>query len=113
MLFFQTLSLSQKPLVGPRIGTPIMRSLYRNDSFCSMAILSATNSLPKTELSIVFCRLENQEIGAPLIKNIIPVVERLVTRHVACEASTNMLICTDLPRGVGALGGSVSPLMLG
>jgi hypothetical protein len=78
-----TLLLSQKPLVGPSIGIPNMRSLYRSASFISVAILRATNSEPKVERSIVFCRHEYQLIGVPLRKKIIPVVERLVTKLVA------------------------------
>lgn len=36
-----TLLISQKQFVGPSMGMPIMRNLYRNASFISTAILSA------------------------------------------------------------------------
>jgi hypothetical protein len=54
------LLLSQNPLVGLSMGIPNILSLYRSPSFISMAILRATNSEPKVEDSIVFCRLEYQ-----------------------------------------------------
>ena len=66
--FLTALSLSQKPLVGPRIGIPNMRSLYCSPSFISVAILSAMNFEPKVEDSIVLWRLEYHLIGAPLRK---------------------------------------------
>lgn len=71
-----TLLLSQKQFVGPLIGIPIMRNLYRSASFISTAIFKATNSLPNTLDSIVFCRFEYHVIGAPFTKNIMPVVQR-------------------------------------
>jgi hypothetical protein len=52
--FLVTASLSQNTFVGPSIGTPNIRNLYRNDSTSSTAILIATNSLPNVEVSTVF-----------------------------------------------------------
>jgi hypothetical protein len=76
--FVTTFFLSQKQLVGPIIGIPMIQRLYHNASFISVAIFNVTNSLPKILDSIVFCLLEYQLMGAPLIKTRIPVVERLV-----------------------------------
>jgi hypothetical protein len=44
-----TLLLSQKVLVGPLIGIPNIRNLYRIASFASVAILRATNSDPNVD----------------------------------------------------------------
>ena len=88
-----------------------MRSLYHRPSFILMAILSATNSDPKVDDSMVFWRLEYHLMGAPFRKKRIPVVERRVTRSVACDASQNIVSCTGFPRGAGALGGMPSPFV--
>ena len=53
-------SLSQKTLAGPSIRIPIILSLYQSASSFYVAIRKAM----KEELSTVFCRLENQSIGA-------------------------------------------------
>jgi len=109
--FVTTLWLSQKQFVGPSTGTPIILSLYRMPSFISVDIFSATNSLPKALLSIVFCRLEYHVIGAPFKKKIIPVVERRDCKQEAWEASQNIFICTELPLGSGILlGNGSSPI---
>ena len=89
--FVTTLWLSQKQLVGPSIGTPIILNLYLMPSFISVALFSATNSLPKPLLSMMFCCLEYQVIGAPFRKNIIPLVEQRDCKKDVCKASQKIL----------------------
>jgi hypothetical protein len=60
-------------LVEPSRGMPNICNLYHKASISSTAILIATNSEPKVEVSTVFFALENQIMGAQF-KNIrIPV----------------------------------------
>lgn len=109
--FFTTLSLSQNAFVAPLIGIPNICNLYHNASFISTAIFKAMNSDPKVDDSIVFCHFEYHLIGPLLIKKMIPVVECLVFKHVACTASQNMLICTSLllSSGISVGIGSSAP----
>jgi hypothetical protein len=59
VVFLTTPSLSQKTLVGPSKGTPIIRSLLRSPSIMSIAVRKALYSDPKVEDLTVFCHLEN------------------------------------------------------
>ena len=82
-------------------------------SFISAAIFNAKKSDPKVDDSIVFYLLEYHLTGVPFRKKIMPVVDRLVTRFVACgDASQNMFNCVLFPRGFGAFEGR-SSLMSG
>ena len=56
-----------------------MRSLHRSPLSLSIPCLIATNSAPKTEVSIVACPLDIQSIRAILIKIKMPVQERQVS----------------------------------
>ena len=56
--------LSHSTFVGPSRGTPIIRNLYRRASMHSVAILQATNSEPKVEVSTVAWAFEYHMIGA-------------------------------------------------
>jgi hypothetical protein len=51
-------------LEEPSSGIPNILNLYLRDSINSIAILIATNSDPKVDVSTVFCALENQMMGA-------------------------------------------------
>jgi hypothetical protein len=82
-----TLLLSQKALVGPLIGIQNIQSLYQSTSCISLAILNATNSEPKVELSIVFYLHEYQITGVPLRKNIVPVLKLHIIKSVALGKS--------------------------
>jgi hypothetical protein len=57
---------------------PNIQILYRNAKNISFAARSATNSLPKLVDLTVFCRFENQIIGAFWMYKIIPVCDRQV-----------------------------------
>jgi hypothetical protein len=111
--FNTTLLLSQKPFEGPSISTPNIHNLYHKASFISAAIFNVTNLESKVELSIVFCHFSYHVIGVPLRKKIIPVVDRRVTRSVACAVSQKKFICTCLPRLDGISCGKTSPLITG
>jgi hypothetical protein len=63
----------------------------------SLQIRSATNSLPKVAASTVFCRLENQIIGAFCTNRKMPLCECLVMTLPAWLASTIAEIITDQP----------------
>ena len=91
---------------NPDSGTPIILSLYCNNSIKSVAILSAMNSGPKVEVSIVFCLSLYHWMDAMLMKIIIPVYERRVTTLPAWSESTKILIFTGLSLGSGILSGS-------
>ncbi len=106
--FATTPPLSQYMLAGPSMGMPNIRSLYRRLSTSSTAIRAAINSDPKVEVSTVFCRLENQTIGARLQKIKIPVWDLRVTRLPAWSASTKHEIRIGFPLGSGAFGGMAS-----
>ena len=77
-------------------------------SFISAAIFNATNLDPKVDDSIVFCLLEYHLTGVPFRKMIMPVVDHIVTRFVACDASQNMFNCMLFPSGFGAFEGRSS-----
>ena len=94
--------------MGPIIGIPNIRSLYRRDIIRSEAILSATNSEPNVELSTVFCLLECQTIGAELIYSNMPVCDLLVILLPAWSESTKQFTWTGRPLGSGAFGGTSS-----
>jgi hypothetical protein len=76
----------------------------------SLQIHSATNSLLKVVASTVFCRFENQIIGAFCTTNRkIPLCECLVMMLPAWLASRKAeILVTNHPRGSGMLGGSSS-----
>ena len=98
---FTTNSLSQKTLVGPSNGTPIIRNLYRKPIINSVPIFKATYSEPKVDVSTVFYLVEYHKIGAMLQKINIPVWDLLVTLFPAWSASICALFCTLLPNGSG------------
>ena len=70
---FTTDSLSTHTFALSGIGTPIIRNLYCKLIIFSTVILNATNSEPNVDISTVFCRFENQEMGAMFTKIKIPV----------------------------------------
>ena len=74
-----------------------MQSLYRSPLSLSMLCFIATNSAPKTEVSIVACRLEIQLIRAILIKIKMPVQERQVSLLPAWSVLHIILITLSLP----------------
>jgi hypothetical protein len=55
--------------VGPDKGIPIIRILYLSPLSNLIPCFMATNSAPKTEVSIVACCFDSQMIGAKLQKN--------------------------------------------
>ena len=60
-------------------GTPNIRNLYRSATIMLCATLSATNSLPNEDDSMVFCFFECHTISAFCKKMRIPGWDRLVT----------------------------------
>jgi len=75
VVFFTTVVLSQNKFAGPSNGIPNIHNLYLSASIISVAILRATNSEPKVNVSSIFCRFENQIMGTLLRKIEIPVCE--------------------------------------
>jgi hypothetical protein len=64
--------------MGPDKGIPIIQILYLSPLSILIPCFMATNSAPKTEVSIVACCFDSQMIGARLQKMINPVREPLV-----------------------------------
>ena len=95
--FLYTASLSQNMSVGPVIGMPNIRSLYRSGVTNSTAFLSAVNSDLNVEFSTEFYRLLCHMTGARLIKNKTPVCDLLETLSAVCFASTKHCVVTTLP----------------
>jgi hypothetical protein len=89
LAFFTTPRLSQKTLAGPSIGIPNIHSLYSRATMSSLQIRNATNSLPNVAASTVFCRLENQIIGAFCTNRKIPLCKHLVITLPAWLACIN------------------------
>ena len=88
-----------------------MQSLYRSHFSLSMSFFIATNSAPKTEVSIVACHLEIQLIRA-ILRNIkMPVREHLVSLLPTWSLSHIILIIISLPRGGGILSGMASRVL--
>jgi hypothetical protein len=88
---------------GPVNGIPIMQNLYQSPhSFI------ATNSAPKTEVSMVACFLETKSIRAILQKMRKPVQEHLVLLSPTWSLSHIMRMSTSLPEGSGMSTGIVS-----
>ena len=90
---------------GPAIPTPIMRNLYRSPLKDSIPIFIATNSAPKTEVSIVACCFENHCTSAVFIKTKKPEREWRVRFSPVWSLSTYSHRSTSFPRGSGALLG--------
>jgi hypothetical protein len=63
---------------GPSMGIPIIHNLYRSPLTASMPFFKATNSAPKTEVSMVGCHFEYQINGTEFKKTKKPVHERLI-----------------------------------
>jgi hypothetical protein len=79
LIFLQAAVLSQNTFVGPSIGTPNIRNLYRKASIISTAFFIAVNSDPKVDASTELCLLLNHIAGALLQNKRIPVCDRLVS----------------------------------
>ena len=89
----------------PKIGTPIMRSLYCNPWIVSIPIFILTNYTPNIDVSIVRCFLENQALFRKIMYL---VLDRLVILSSAWSESTNIFRSISLPLGLGALVGIAS-----
>jgi hypothetical protein len=68
VVFKMTDWLSPSILTGPSTSNPIIHILYLNSIAISVAILAATNSEPKVDVSTVFCILEYHRTGVKLTK---------------------------------------------
>lgn len=89
----------------PSIGMPIILSRWCKLSI-SVAIFNATNTDPNVDDS------EYHRMGAPCRNIMIPVVDLLVIKSVACEASQNIFICLAFSLGGGAFDGIFSYLQV-
>ena len=87
------------------ISTSIIRSLYLRPSKYSIPCFSATNSVPKTDVSTDICLFETHLIDA-IFKNTIKSDRDLLEDwSPAWSLSTNNRQSTSLPCGTGALRG--------
>ena len=102
--FLYTYLLSHKTFDDSSIGTPIILNLYLNETIKFVAIHNATNSVPKTELSTVFCLLEYQIIGTELQYKIFAVWDWRVALSLALSQSTKQLTWTGFPLVFGEFG---------
>jgi len=93
---------------GPVKGMPIIRTLYLSPLSVSTPCFIATNSAPKTEVSMVDCFFEIQIIGAKLQKIKNPVRERRVDLSPAWSLSTIIRRSMSLPSGGGMSVGMAS-----
>ena len=93
---------------GPRQRDPIIQILYLSPLSVSIPCFMATNSAPKTEVSIVACCFDSQMTGAKLQKMINPVQEHQVLFSPTWSLSTIIQRSTSLPRGGGMSGGVAS-----
>ena len=100
--FLYTDSLSQNMLVGPSIGMPKTRNLYRRSSTNSVAVLRAMNSLENVLVSKVFCFLLYHSMGVLLKNSRTPVWDLLVALFLACSESTKECVDTTFTLGVEA-----------
>ena len=107
VVFLNTASLSQNAFIGPSMGIPNMHNLLHTASMCSTAILMAINSLPNVLVSMVFCRLLYQTIGAQFKNMRIPVCDLRVTVFDAWSTSTKQWLDTARLRRGGGGGGHV------
>ena len=78
MELFTTDSLSQKTLLGPRIGTPRYINVVLISTICSTYVLAATNSDEYVAVSAVDYFIDHQAMGVWFMKCNIPVTERPV-----------------------------------
>ena len=93
--------LSHRIWLGPKIGIPIILSLYLNSMRMSTEIRRATNFSPYVEVSTVFCHFEYHFTGVLLTNNSISVTDLLVVWSCAWAASTYATSLTPLPFGHG------------
>ena len=81
---------------GPVKVIPIIRTVYLSPLSVSIPCFMATNSAPKTEVSMVTCFFDIQIIGDKFQKIKKPVRERLVVFSPAWSLSTIMRRSTSL-----------------
>ena len=109
VLFTMLLSL-QKAFVAwlSGIGIPNIRSLNRRCSMASTHTQRAMNSLENALDSTVCCLLLCHRIGDQFMNMTHPACDLRVFLLAACEASTNAVVCTGRPRGLGISNGGCS-----
>ena len=98
---------------NPDIGMPIILNLYWMACKISTPTFLATNSVQKTDNSMIDCFLEYHMINDVFIYIMNLVLDLLMWLLLAWLLSTNILRSTSLPLGIGALGGiaSTAPLI--
>ena len=83
------------------MGTRRYHNVFLRFIICSVAVLAATNSEPYVAVSTVACLFENQSIGVVLTQCNMALTNFPVTMSWRRLASTNAVVITLSPNGLG------------
>ena len=109
--FFATASSSHGVLVSGLCSSSGIPNIRGSDLGCSMSSMQcfiATNSKEKALVSTAFCLLLCHLTGARSTNRMCPEWDLRVTLSAACEASTNAVVATGSPLGLGNFLGDSS-----